>query len=88
MNTFQFAYNMTKVNNGKTQSALDQYVRNTVTEIRKYTDRKIIVRPIRCPLLNLSVLNKVGYEVPKQITNTYDDSDLSFYKRMGSGKLQ
>ena len=63
----------------KDQPALDQYVRNTVTEIRKYTDRKIIVRPHpRCPLLNLPVLDNVSYEVPKQITNTYDDFDLSF----------
>ena len=28
----------------KESTALDQYVRNTVLEIRKYTDRKIIVR--------------------------------------------
>ena len=62
-------------------NALDQYVRNTVTEIRKYTDRKIIVRPHpRCPLLNLPVLDNVSYEVPKQITNTYDDFDLNFTK--------
>ena len=63
----------------KNQPALDQYVRNTVLEIRKYTDRKIIVRPHpRCPLLNLPVLDNVGYEVPKQIANTYDDFDLNF----------
>ena len=63
----------------KDQPALDQYVRNTVAEIRKYTDRKIIVRPHpRCPLLNLPVLDNVGYEVPKQIANTYDDFDLNF----------
>ena len=63
----------------KNQPALDQYVRNTVLEIRKYTDRKIIVRSqSRCPLLNLPVLDNVGYEVPKQIANTYDDFDLNF----------
>jgi hypothetical protein len=63
----------------KDMSALDQYVIDTVKNIRQHTDRKIIVRPHpRCPLKNLPVLDNVGYEIPKQIANTYDDFNLNF----------
>ena len=59
--------------------ALNEYVIKTVESIRQHTDRKIIVRPHpRCPLKNLPVLDNVGYEIPKQIANTYDDFDLNF----------
>lgn len=63
----------------KDQPALKDYVIKSVQEIRKFSNRKIIVRPHpRCPLLNLPVLDNVGYEVPRQINNTYDDFDLNF----------
>ena len=63
----------------KDMPALDQYVIDTVKNIRQHTDRKIIVRPHpRCPLKNLPVLDNVGYEIPKQIANTYDDFNLNF----------
>ena len=58
---------------------LEKYVKDTVEKIRQYTDRKIVVRPHpRCPLKNMPVLNNVGYEIPRQIKNTYDDFDLNF----------
>ena len=63
----------------KDMPALDQYVIDTVKNIRQHTDRKIIVRPHpRCPLKNLPVFDNVGYEIPKQIANTYDDFNLNF----------
>ena len=65
---------MTKVNSGKYVS-LEKYVKDTVEKIRQYTDRKIVVRSIQMPLKNMSVLDNVGYEIPKQIKNTYDDFD-------------
>ena len=58
---------------------LHKYIKDTVDQIRQYSDRKIIVRPHpRCPLPNMPVLNNVEYEIPRQIANTYDDFDLNF----------
>lgn len=63
----------------KNMYSLEKYVIDTVTKLRQYTQRKIIIRshprcllPVRPPLQN------VEYEIPQQIANTYDDFDLNF----------
>lgn len=58
---------------------LYEYTIDTITELRKYTDRRIIVRQHpRCPLQQKPVLDNVFYQTPKIIENTYDDYDLEF----------
>lgn len=59
--------------------SLEQYVIKIVSELRQYTDRKIIVRSHpRCFLPVNPPLPNVEYEKPRQIENTYDDFDLNF----------
>ena len=56
-----------------------EYTIETITELRKYTNRRIIVRQHpRCPLQQQPVLDNVFYQTPKMIENTYDDYDLEF----------
>ena len=56
-----------------------EYTIETITELRKHTDRRIIVRQHpRCPLQQQPVLDNVFYQTPKMIENTYDDYDLEF----------
>jgi len=63
----------------KDMPSLEQYVLDTVKQIRQHTDRKIIVRSHpRCILPAQLRLDNVVYEMPKQIENTYDDFDLNF----------
>ena len=51
-----------------------------IHEIRKYSDRKIIIRPHpRCPIQDVfEVYKNVILQNPKQVPNTYDDFDLAF----------
>jgi hypothetical protein len=57
--------------------AMDQWIKETVEKIKRYTGRKIVVRPHpRSPLrLNLP---GVEVEIPKQIPGTYDDFDIDY----------
>ena len=57
--------------------AMDQWVKQTIENIKTYTDRKIVIRSHpRSPLrLNLP---RVGIEIPKQIPGTYDDFDIDY----------
>lgn len=55
----------------------EAWVRETVNNIRKYTDRKIIVRPHPRNMFNLS-LSDVTLEYPKKINSTYDDFDINY----------
>ena len=55
------------------------YTLDTITELRKYTNRKIIVRQHpRCPLPQFPRLENVEYQIPAMIENTYDDYNLNF----------
>ncbi len=55
---------------------IDQWVADTIAEIRKYTQRPIIVRPHpRSPLRNRSIGN-VSVEIPRREINSYDNYDL------------
>jgi hypothetical protein len=59
------------------QPAMSTWVKNTVAEIKKYTDRLIVIRPHpRSPI----VINAPGVLVqyPKLINNTYDDFDIDY----------
>jgi hypothetical protein len=57
-----------------------QWLRNTITDIRKHTDRPIVVRQHpRCNLYDVHrEFDNVTVEQPKKIDGSYDDFDLSF----------
>ena len=53
----------------------DQWVEQLISKIRKFSDRKIIVRAHpRCPLKRIPP--GCNYEQPQMIPNTYDDFDF------------
>lgn len=55
---------------------VDQWVTDTITEIRKYTQRPIVVRPHpRSPIRNRSIGN-VLVEIPRKEVDSYDNYDL------------
>jgi hypothetical protein len=55
---------------------VDQWVADTIAEIRKYTQRPIIVRPHpRSPIRNRSIGN-VLVELPRREADSYDNYDL------------
>ena len=57
--------------------SMTEWVKDTVDQIRKYSNRKIIVRPH--PRCNIQ-LNLVGVEIqhPKKIVNSYDGFDINY----------
>lgn len=57
--------------------ATQQWVQHTVAEIRKYTDKKIIVRPHPRNLFNLTIPG-VYMQIPGKIKNSYDDFDIDY----------
>jgi hypothetical protein len=59
------------------QPPIEQWVNETVAKIRKYSDRKIVVRHHpRSPIL--AKLSGVAIESPTQILGTYDDFNINY----------
>lgn len=59
------------------QPSMAQWVENTVKEIRKYSDRKIVIRPH--PRSPISVkIPGVEIELPNKISGSYDDFDIDY----------
>ena len=60
--------------------ALETWLHNTITEIKKYSNRPIVIRPHpRCPIQNNFRMHKnVSIQNPIQLDNTYDDFNLDF----------
>lgn len=61
----------------KNMPATEQWVQESVAAIRKYTDRKIIVRPHPRNLIRLS-LPGVEVQLPKKIKDSYDNFDIDY----------
>lgn len=60
-------------------TSIEDWITQTIAEIKKYTDRPIVVRPHpRSPLNANFIPNSVLVEKPEQIRGTYDNFDLSF----------
>ena len=59
---------------------LSQWFTETIKEIRKYTDRKIVIRPHpRCPITPVeSQFKNVIKQLPIKRAGTYDDYDIRF----------
>lgn len=61
----------------KSMPPLQTWVKDTVRQIRQFTDRKIIVRPHpRC--LFSSPIPEIQFEIPKKVLNTYDSFDMEY----------
>ena len=59
------------------QPSMEQWVRNTIIEIKKYSTRKIVVRPHPRSLLR-EKFNDAVIELPRKIVNSYDDFDINY----------
>jgi hypothetical protein len=59
---------------------LSQWVVETIKEIRKYSDRKIVIRPHpRCPIAPVeNQFKNVIKQLPIKRAGTYDDYDIRF----------
>jgi hypothetical protein len=59
------------------QTNIHEWVNRTITDIRQYSDREIVVRPHpRCPLRGSIV--GASLELPKKLPNTYDDFNIDY----------
>lgn len=58
---------------------MDEWILNSIKEIRLHTQKKIIIRSHpRCPIkINTSNFTNVFFEQPKKINGTYDDFDFN-----------
>lgn len=59
------------------QPSMSEWVEDTVNAIRKYTDRKIVVRPHPRSLFSLN-LPGVAVNLPTKINGTYDSFDINY----------
>jgi len=59
------------------KSSMSSWTETTIKEIRKYTDRPIIVRPHPRSPFSLSYLG-VKITTPQKIPNTYDNFDINY----------
>lgn len=61
------------------QPKLLDWIKKTVSDIRRYTDREIVIRPHpRCPVNIFPDQTNVRIDRARRIDNTYDDYDINF----------
>lgn len=61
----------------KNMPGINQWLDQTIQEIRKFSDREIVIRPHPRSSLHFSQKN-VKIEIPKKINTTYDDFDIDY----------
>lgn len=59
------------------QPSMQSWIEQTISTLRKYTDRKIVVRPHPRSPVSVSLPN-VLMEIPKQLPGSYDDFDIDY----------
>lgn len=59
------------------QPSIEQWVRNTISQIKKYTNRRIVVRPHPRSQIREKFADAV-IELPRKIVSSYDDFDINF----------
>lgn len=59
------------------QPSTEQWVRSTISQIKKFTSRNIVVRPHPRSPFNFQEKN-ITFEKPRIIPNTYDDFDINY----------
>lgn len=58
---------------------LESWITHQMVELKKHTDRPIVVRPHpRCRLRTELLPKDTQYEIPHKLTNTYDSFDMHF----------
>jgi len=59
---------------------MSEWLRQTITTIRQYSDRQIIVRPHpRCGAVNIgNDFENVIRQTPQKVANSYDNFDMQF----------
>lgn len=57
--------------------SIEQWVKDTISQIRRFSDREILVRPHPRWPLRENILG-VGLSLPKKLINTYDDFDIDY----------
>ena len=59
------------------QPTMEQWIRNTIAEIKKYTSRRIVVRPHPRSQIREKFVDAV-IELPRKIPSSYDDFDINY----------
>jgi len=59
------------------QPSMEDWVIDTIKEIKQYTDRKIIVRPHPRSPFKKEIVNAI-IEIPKKISGSYDDFNINY----------
>lgn len=59
------------------QPSMEQWVRDTIAKAKKYTGRRIVVRPHPRSLLREKFVDAV-IDLPRKIENTYDDFNIDY----------
>ena len=59
------------------QPSMEQWIRDTIVKIKRYTGRRIVVRPHPRSQIREKFSDAV-IELPKKVVNTYDDFDINY----------
>jgi hypothetical protein len=59
------------------QPSTEQWVRDTIAKVKRYTSRRIVVRPHPRSQIREKFVDAIT-ELPKKLVNTYDDFDISY----------
>jgi hypothetical protein len=59
------------------QPSMEQWIRDTIVKIKRYTGRRIVVRPHPRSQIREKFVDAV-IELPKKLINTYDDFDINY----------
>ena len=59
------------------QPSMEQWVKQTILEIKKHSDRKIVVRPHPRSQIREKFIDAV-IELPKKLVDSYDDFDINY----------
>lgn len=63
----------------KNLPSIEQWIVDQLNEVKKYTDRSVIIRPHpRCRLREDQLPKNLKYEEPKKLENTYDSFDMHY----------
>jgi hypothetical protein len=56
----------------------EEWIRSTISEIRKYSDRKILIRPHPRSMISKKIEN-TELIMPKKLVNTHDEYDIDYH---------
>ncbi len=59
------------------QPSMEQWIRDTITKVKRHTNRRIVVRPHPRSQIREKFADAV-IEIPKKLVSTYDDFDINY----------